>query len=49
MPLPQRVVMFISVVGPLLGLLLGIYMLWGRYWIGIGWPQIPPSADTPRF
>jgi stearoyl-CoA desaturase (delta-9 desaturase) len=39
MPFAQRAAMFISVVAPPVGLLLGIYALWGRRWIGIGWRE----------
>lgn len=42
MPLVQRIVMFVSVVGPFVGLLIGIVALWRREasgW-GIGWGEI---------
>jgi stearoyl-CoA desaturase (delta-9 desaturase) len=38
MPLLQRAVMFCSVVGPFVGLLAGIVLLWRRHFIG--WPEI---------
>src|SRR5437867_6655508 len=39
MPMPQRIVMLISVVGPIAGVIAAIYMLWGGGWDGIAWPQ----------
>jgi stearoyl-CoA desaturase (delta-9 desaturase) len=39
MPWLQRVVMFVSVVGPIVGLIAAIYLLWGGGWDGIDWPQ----------
>jgi stearoyl-CoA desaturase (delta-9 desaturase) len=41
MPLVQRVVMFLSVVGPFVGLLVGVVLLWRRNVAGsIGWPAV---------
>lgn len=41
MPLFQSIVMFCSVVGPLLGLIVGIVLLWNKNSpIGIGWPEL---------
>src|SRR5580765_91274 len=39
MPPLQRAVMFVSVVGPIVGLIAAIYLLWGGGWDGIDWPQ----------
>src|SRR4051812_21025874 len=40
MPLVQRVTMFVSVVGPISGLLAAIVLLWHRGPASIGWPEI---------
>ncbi len=46
MPPFQMVVMFCSVVGPILGLLAAIYLLWHRAHGGIGWPEIVLMLTT---
>jgi stearoyl-CoA desaturase (delta-9 desaturase) len=40
MPLLQRVVMFVSLVGPFVGLLAAIYLFWGGGWGGISWLEV---------
>jgi stearoyl-CoA desaturase (delta-9 desaturase) len=40
MPLAQQVTMFLSVVGPILGLGIAMVLLWHRGWAGVGWPGL---------
>jgi stearoyl-CoA desaturase (delta-9 desaturase) len=40
MPLPQRLTMFFSVVGPIAGLLTAMALLWHHGPASIGWPEI---------
>jgi stearoyl-CoA desaturase (delta-9 desaturase) len=46
MPPLQMVVMFCSVVGPVMGLLAAIFLLWHRAHGGIGWPEIILMVTT---
>jgi len=40
MPLAQRVTMFVSVVGPIVGLIAAIVLLWDRGPASVGWPEV---------
>jgi stearoyl-CoA desaturase (Delta-9 desaturase) len=40
MPLAQQVTMFVSTVGPIVGLVAAIVLLWHRGPAGIGWPEV---------
>ena len=42
MPVLQQIVMFVSVVGPFVGLVAAIILLWQRNYggVGVGWPEI---------
>jgi stearoyl-CoA desaturase (delta-9 desaturase) len=44
MPLVQQVTMFVSVVGPIAGLLAAIMLLWHRGPASMGWPEIAVMA-----
>src|SRR5437762_10604174 len=47
LPLLQRAVMFVSVVGPFLGLIAAIVLLWQRHFIG--WPEMFVMAVMYAF
>jgi stearoyl-CoA desaturase (delta-9 desaturase) len=40
MPVAQRITMFVSVVGPIVGLIVAIILLWNRGPASVGWPEI---------